>query len=141
MKLVYDTITLEGIDKTGKNLICDYISALDRKYILANRGLASYQAYNIIYGRPITEYNVSAHKHSVIVYLTVDKEDWKIRCGVTKEPAIDFEYHSKIFLKTIDNLWKAGFHVIKINTSEDTPYEAAKKILKEVDALNEINPD
>ena len=122
-------ISFEGIDKSGKELVGKYVNILGKyKYVLMDRGLLS----NITYARMNNrnyEYNLDAYTNWVIVYLTVDKEDWKVRCKLANEPEIDYDLHMKEFNRTAIELDKAGIPIFVYNTSVYTPYSIAKDII------------
>lgn len=132
-----DTIFIDGIDKTGKDLICKYCDLLDkRKYSFISRGILSNIAYSKIYHR---EYNYLFHHNSneLQVFLTVNYQDWKIRCKINDEPKIDFKNNNKIFNDTIleyEN--KTGDKVLKFCSSEMTPYKIALEIIKYIEIKN-----
>lgn len=81
------------------------------------------------------DYDMSTQKNIVNVLLTVDKEDWLIRCKNTGEKVIDYEKHTAEFNKVFNDLQNAGYKVLQYNTSTMTPYQIAKDI---VDIVNSI---
>ena len=81
------------------------------------------------------QYDMSTQKNIVNVLLTVDKEDWLIRCKNTGETVIDYEKHTTEFRKVFNDLQNAGYEVLLYNTSAMTPYQIAKDI---VEMLNKI---
>ena len=123
-------ISCEGIDKSGKEIIGKYINILGKyKYVLMDRGLLS----NITYARMNYrdyEYNLDSYTNWIIVYLIVDKEDWKVRCKLANEPEIDYDLHMKEFNRTAFELDKAGIPIFVYNTSVYTPYSIAKDIIR-----------
>lgn len=130
---------VDGIDKTGKDLICTYISELsNHKYLVKPRGIISMMAYSKIYNRDYT-YDLEKEKDVLNVLLTVDYEDWKIRCKLNKEKDVnddDYEYHSRIFKDYYDLLKFHRVPTLTYNTSEITPYNIAKNIVKALDVIN-----
>lgn len=122
-------ISFEGIDKAGKELVGKYVNILGNyKYVLMDRGLLS----NITYARMNKrnyEYNLAAYTNWIIVYLTVDKADWEVRCALAHEPAINYEQHMSEFNATAMELDKAGIPILVYNTSTYTPYAIAKDII------------
>lgn len=139
-KIDYYKIVIDGIDKTGKDLIKSYIWYLGKKkYLCYARGLISEIAYANLYGREL-EYiaNKRAEEKTIYVYLTVNKEDWEIRCKTTNEPTILFETNCEIFEDTVKDLQKKGIikHFLTFNTSDIPPYRVAQAIVAYADELN-----
>ena len=90
-------ISVEGIDKTGKELIRKYLDILGKhKYVLMDRGIISNVAYAKLWHRSYS-YELSVFKDWLFVYLTTDKEDWEVRCKLTNEPKIDYDLNKSIF--------------------------------------------
>lgn len=137
-------IFIDGIDKTGKDVISDYITRLSEfKYEVKVRGVVSHLTYNAIFDRNInygnTEELFADYKNSLYVYLTCDKEDWVIRCKATSEPLIHYKMHKRMF----DSYWseykKSGNLSLEFNTSKKTPYQIAKEVIEFLDAYNEVH--
>ena len=55
----------------------------------------------------------------MFVRLTVDKEDWKIRCKVHNEPPMpeSFDFMLKAYDVVFDEFRKKGFQTMTFNTS------------------------
>ena len=122
-------ISVEGIDKTGKELIRKYLDILGKhKYVLMDRGIISNVAYAKLWHRPYS-YELSVFKDWLFVYLTTDKEDWEVRCKLTNEPKIDYDLNKSIFDETVNEFVKLGFQTLTFNTSQMTPYSIAKAII------------
>ena len=136
-KFKIDTIILEGVDKTGKDTLVQYIDKIcNHKYAVYQRGNISNNAYAKIFNRKIYNYNMY---HNVLyVLLTADIEDLKIRFKITNEPNIDIKTHLEVFEDTFTEMTK-GCYTVKYNTSELTPYKIAKSIVDLVDNINEQN--
>lgn len=137
-KLKKYVIVLDGIDKTGKDTILRYIFELsNKKYICIARGLQSMIAYNNIFNRPF-EYDFEKERNgpAVNIYLTVNEEDWKIRCKLTGEPKIDFYEHSTAFSKAARLMNKNKIPIYSFNTSLDSPFVIAQRIISIVDSIN-----
>lgn len=139
-KLKYYTVVFEGIDKTGKDSLARYIDELCGHWMcLPRRGIVSNVAYANLYGRDVPEYDFSQHEHEVYVLLRcTDKTDWKMRCKLTHEPPIDYEKNVKAF----EDAW-AWFKdkrddklCLEFDTSEMTPIQIAKEIVKHIQDLN-----
>lgn len=124
-------IEIEGVDKTGKDLIVGYVDRLsNRRYVVNARGLLSMMVYSDIYGR---NYDYSKeledNKNTLVVYLKADIEDLQIRHKLSNEPKIDIERDMKVFDDYIEVFENKGMKVLKFNTSVQTPYSVAKAIL------------
>ena len=130
---------IDGIDKTGKDLICTYVSELsNHKYLVKPRGIISMMAYSKIYNREYV-YDLEKEKDVLNVLLTVNYEDWKVRCKLNKEKDVtndDYDYHSSTFKSYYDLLKHHDFPTLIYNTSELTPYNIAKDIVKHLDMMN-----
>ena len=132
----YYSICIDGIDKTGKDTLLGFIDQLsNHKYIINVRGMMSQIAYADLYKRDFN-YDLVPQQHILNVLLTVDYDDWKTRCKLTREPAIDYESNCKVFEDAYSTLEKAGLPVVKYNTTVMTPYMIAKCILAVMDNLN-----
>lgn len=135
-KIKYYKIFLDGIDKTGKDIIANYVDRLsNRKYIVKPRGIVSMIVYSKIFNR---EYEYDIKEEDVVnVLLMVEKDDWEIRCKLTNEELIDYETHSKCFIKEFNSL--DCVHKLAFNTSKETPYSIAKEIIKYMEKINKEN--
>lgn len=132
-KMKYYTIFLDGIDKTGKDTIRQYVWQLNKALNVFCRGYVSLEAYNrkfdrnVVYEKP--------YKNALYVLLCVNKEDWAIRCKITNEPAIDYDKDSKLFEEVFASLGN-DYKKLEFNTSCFTPYQIAKAIVETVAELN-----
>lgn len=133
-KMKYYTVVLDGIDKCGKDTIASYIWRLDKRLNIAVRAWPSLYVYAKKFKRNV-KYELP-YRNALYVYLTVDKEDWNIRCNITNEPKIDYDNDTKLFDKAFNILDNNGYNIIQANTSELTAYEIAKGI---VDAIYKLN--
>lgn len=135
----YFSICIDGIDKTGKDTLLGFIDRLsNHKYIINVRGMLSQMAYAELYNRDFN-YDLSTQEHILNVLLTADKEDWEVRCKLTKEPKIDYESNVEVFEKAYKKLIDVGLPVVKYNTTENTPYQIAKNIIDTMDFLEKTN--
>lgn len=135
MKLKVDTVILEGIDKTGKDTIQQYIYRFHKgKYAVYNRGNISNAAYDKIYNRNEC-FESDLPLNFLYVLLTVEPHDLKIRCEITSEPKQDFERHSIIF-KEVFYEKTEGHHRLEFNTTQVTPYNIAKQIIEYLESVN-----
>jgi len=136
-KLKYYTIVLDGIDKTGKDLIAFYISELsEKRYLVYSRGIISMIAYSNLYKRDYS-YEVSQQKNIVNVLLAVDEEDWNIRCKYTNEPKINYDENIMAFENAEKILiTEHNLKILNYNTSKITPYNIAKDIIRYMNIIN-----
>lgn len=120
-------IQIDGVDKTGKDLISTYVAYLsNHKYVVYPRGLISQEAYSNIYERDY-EYDINDYKNTVFIYLFAEVEDLKVRHKMTHEPKIDIERDLQMFNKVAK---KYASKVYSFNTSEMTAYHIAKCIIE-----------
>ena len=137
--LKYYTIFIDGIDKCGKDLISQYVIKLSNfRYIVNGRGILSQIAYNHLYNRQ-TEYDLTQQSNFVNVLLDVDENDWKIRCNITNETSIDYLSNKKAFDYAYSVMSMFDYPLFRLNTSDCSPYNTAKTIVKLVDSLNNTN--
>ena len=133
-----DTIILEGIDKTGKDTLVQYIDRVcNHRYAIYQRGNISNIAYERIFNRQPQQYKYNMYRHALYVLLTADLEDLKIRFKLSNEPYTDIERDSIAFKTTFDDLTD-GYYTAEYNTSEMTAYQIAKDIVSKVDQINNI---
>lgn len=132
----YYSMTLEGIDKVGKNLILRYIDIIsEQKYVIHSRGLMSMLAYTKRYGR---KYKHNYKKENMLyVLLDVDYDDWLIRCKINNEPKVNYDKDVAYFELTYKEFIKNGIDVVRYNTSKMTPYQIALEVIKEMEKRNE----
>ena len=128
---MYTRIDIEGVDKTGKDTICQYVNILSNyKYIINTRGILSQIVYDELYNRD-NDYDrcIYDNDHTLIVYLTGKVEDLDVRFKLTKEPRIPIQTHLDVFNKVRNRLRDSGIKVLEYDTSEYTPYTIAKDII------------
>ncbi len=131
----YYKVVLEGIDKTGKDLIKEYIRKLSKgKYTSTARGVMSLIAYADLYKRNY-KYDLESEKNTLHVLLTVDKEDWEVRCALEKEPPINYTENILTFNKAKEFMLSNGIKVVSFNTSVTTPYKIALNIIEILNSL------
>lgn len=131
----YYNIFIDGIDKSGKDLISYYVIHLSNfKYVVNGRGILSQLAYAKLCNRDAT-YDLTQQKDVLNIYLEVNKEDWLLRCKKTNEQTIDYEKNIAAFKYAIDIVNQSS-NVIIFNTSQETPYSIAKHIVNYADTLN-----
>ena len=133
---MFTNICIEGIDKSGKGIVAEYIKRLsNHKYTVFDRGIISEITYSNMFNRNY-KFDIEPYKKFVFVYLTVQKEDWDIRCKLTNENKIDFYENLDNFNKTVCQLKNNGFHIIDFSTTEKTPYTIAIEVIKLMEKLN-----
>lgn len=134
MKVPGYIIEIEGIDKTGKDLVKAYITLLsDYKYIVQSRGLLSNMVYAEKYGR---DYDYSLVYRPIVVYLDVDEEDRRVRCILTSEPNINADADKRLFNKYKTELRESGITIYEFNTTHQTPYQIATQVLELIEKGN-----
>ena len=136
--MIKNRITIDGVDKTGKDLLLQYVVRLsNHKYVIQARGILTQIAYSKIYGRPY-KYDLKLYKEDIIFYLTGDLEDLQVRHKITNEPKIDIERDMKVFDETAHKLADNGITVVKVDTTHNTQYENAKAIIKYLENKDNI---
>lgn len=135
----FTNICIDGIDKSGKNIVAEYIKQLsNHKYTVFDRGVISEITYSRLFGRNQT-FDIAPYKRFVFINLLVDEEDWKIRCKMTNEPKIDYVKNVEAFNETISQFKQNEYIVLKFNTSQLTPYAIAKAVIKFMEEMNQPN--
>jgi hypothetical protein len=90
-------VILEGIDKTGKDLIARYIHHVGgKRYLVQVRGPVSMRAYSKKDNRDY-EYDASQFKNALHILLTATKLDWELRCKLSNEAPITYRYDTMLF--------------------------------------------
>lgn len=152
MKFKVFNVEFDGIDKAGKDSIMAQIfSAAPNKYIPKARGLLSQIAYTKLYNRDY-EYTVTDGylENTLFVYLTVDYEDWKIRCDISHEfeknkfrsdmdGELNYSSNSAAFdyaYDVVKDKLQDKRQIMKFNTSEVTPYKIIKAVVQRLEELN-----
>lgn len=131
--MIRTRVQIDGVDKTGKDTLVKYITRMsNHKYVIQARGIVSQIAYSKIYGRNY-KYDLRNYENDVIILLTGDIEDLKIRHKITNEPKIDIERDLKVFGEVAEDLYRKGLTVYQANTSQLTPYEIAQRVIKAVE--------
>lgn len=129
-------IEIEGIDKTGKNLLQEYIVKLSNyKYIVHPRGILSALVYSNKYQR---NYDYEFDYKPIIVYLDVDEPDRQIRCEINNEPAISALMDRILFEQSLEQLQQEGYTILKYNTSVMTPYAIAKDVISKIENKDDM---
>lgn len=147
-------VEFDGIDKAGKDSIMHQIFAVaPNKYIPKSRGLLSQIAYSKLYNRDsiydVTEGYIA---NTLFVLLTVDEDDWNVRCKLTgeheknkarsdMEGAVVYKSNSEVFTYAYNYLVekfgdKYGNHFMLFNTSQTTPINIIKEVVARLEELN-----
>lgn len=134
----YYELEIDGVDKVGKDLLTKYIALLsNHKYSINCRGIITQIAYSIKYNRGY-EYDLeSLSKNKVFVLLNATVEDIKIRCKITNEPEFTIEKDLELFYKIYSKLKDENYITLCFDTSKQTPYQIASKIIEYMELLNE----
>lgn len=134
----YYCVSIDGIDKAGKGIIIKYLAKISNYTLnIFDRGIITNIVWNKMLDRNI-DYELDFWKNTLFVRLNVDKEDWKIRCAINNEPEmpISYEEMTKMYNDEFDRFKEMGFNMMSINTSEMTPYIAAKEIYRVLLEMN-----
>jgi len=132
----YYEVEIDGVDKTGKDLLTSYLALLsNHRFSINTRGIITQIAYSRKYNRNY-EYNLSSlSKNKIIILLTAEVEDLKVRCKITNEKEFSIKEDLKLFDDIANELLSQGFKVYKFNTSFETPYEIIKRVISLIDCL------
>ncbi len=133
-------IEVEGLDKCGKDTLVGYLDYMSGRTIpICSRGLMSTIAYANIFDRYIDGKRINdmieANKETLIIYLTADLEDLKIRFKMSNEPEIDTLEHEKGFVYA-KRMLSCHLYFLEFNTSKWTPFEIAKSVIKFLEEEN-----
>lgn len=157
MKKKYKVFNIEfdGADKVGKDSIMRQIfSIAPNQYIPKTRGIISQLAFSKMFNRD-TEYLYTDGylENTLFVLLTVDEDDWKVRCDLTHEHEnnkkrndVDGEIKYKASMEAFDYAYNyikdnapesiREKHFMKFNTSETTPIKIIKAVVERLEELN-----
>ena len=134
-KLKIFTVVIDGIDKAGKDTLAGYVWRMDKRLNVFVRGWPSLVVYANKFNRNV-EYALP-YKDALYVHLRVSPDDWKIRCEMTNEPAIDYKKDDDAFYEAFQTLINNGYHTRRYNTSLNSMYEIANDIICQLRLLNE----
>lgn len=145
-------IEFDGIDKSGKDSIMHQIfSIAPNKYIPKARGLISQIAYSKLFNRDYNYLVTDGYlQNTLFVLLTVDEDDWNVRCELTHEhennakrtdveSKIKYYESSEAFLYAFNEISKMNIdkrQLMTFNTSKMTPYEIIIEVVKRLEELN-----
>lgn len=123
-------ICIEGIDKTGKDLLKQYIVQMtNHKHTVISRGLMSGIVYSKLANRNF-DYALQDWQHCLFVYLTAEKDDLAIRCKLSNEPKRDFDKDKQYFDDIVCKLRQHNMNVVEFNSSRETPYSIALQVIE-----------
>lgn len=133
------TVVFEGIDRCGKTTMRYFLGKMSNHTLITyDRGIITNVAWNKMLGRKF-EYDLDMWKNTLFVHLTVDKDDWEIRCKLTNEDPINYDEHTKMYVDAFKEFNDNGFHVRTYNTSEMTHKQISEDILEYLNSLNGLN--
>lgn len=130
-------IEVEGCDRCGKDTLVGYLDYLSNRQIpVGSRGLLSTLVYNDIYNRFMSTERqkemIEGNKETLIVVLSANIEDIRIRCKMSHEQEIDIMRDLSKFYEYGNKLQELGLKVLFYNTTEKTPYRIANDILDKI---------
>jgi len=132
-KLKFYTVFLDGIDKCGKDTIKKYVWQLDKRLNVFCRGWPSLVVYAKKFERNC-EYELP-YKNALYVHITVDKDDWQIRCNIHNEPTINYLTDSNMFNEAFAILKENEYNVVEYNSTNMTAYQIAQHIVDVIHRL------
>lgn len=123
-------ISVEGIDKTGKSTLLKYLRIMSAFDLVVNdRGPVSNMALAKLSGFD-RNYDLSSFKNWTFIYLTCNKEDWRVRCAITDEKPVPYDAYLKAWNESVSEVENAGAKVLRYDTSKMTPYMIAKTVIE-----------
>ena len=134
----YYVVSLDGCDKTGKTSLVQYLARLSNFTLnILDRGPITNIVWNKIQNRDVV-YDLDMWKSTLFVRLTVNIEDWKIRCKVHNEPPMPESFHfmTNAYDIVFEEFRQKGFQTMTFNTSQMTQWEISNAIIKKLDELN-----
>ena len=134
----YYVVSLDGCDKTGKTSLVQYLARLSSYTLnILDRGPITNIVWNRIQNRDVV-YDLDMWKSTLFVRLTVNIEDWKIRCKVHNEPPMPESFHfmTNAYDTVFEEFRQKGFQTMTFNTSQMTQWEISNAIIKKLDELN-----
>lgn len=127
-------IEIEGMDRTGKDTLANYISLMTNyAYTINIRGILTQLVYNDKFSRNNT---YMLPYCPFIIFLDVNNVDHAVRCVASKEPKINIDKDREVYYKYIEQLESFGIKVLKYNTSEMTPYMIAKDVIEQLNKID-----
>ena len=146
-------VEFDGIDKSGKDSIMKQIfSYAPNKYIPKARGLLSQIAYSKLFNRDAEYLFTEGYvQNTLFVYLTVDEDDWNVRCDLSHEHELNksrSDVESEIKYKSSTQAFDYAYELLKskmpqysdhfmtFNTSQTTPIQIIKQVAAKLEQLN-----
>lgn len=127
-------IEIEGMDKTGKNTLAEYLGLMaNYAYTINVRGILTQLVYNDKFGRNNT---YALPYRPFIVFLDVDNVDHAVRCVAAGEPKININKDRDVYYKYIKKFKELSITVLTYNTSEMTPYMIAKDVIEQLSKID-----
>lgn len=131
-KYKYWNIEIDGPDKVGKTLLCQYITQLSNyRFATHARGYMTQVAYARKFERPYLY--TKPDTNTIFIMLTTSQEEHDIRCAITHEPKIDYAKDRILFEEIYDELVNDGYKCLRYDTSYMTFYQIALSIIKNID--------
>jgi len=133
-------VILDGVDKTGKDTIKDYlVKQSDGKILVIVRSFISQIVYSRIYKRNINESffiekmrNLHHDGNYTFFYLTTRKDELIKRFKKNNEQDLDIKHidsHFKVFNDVLNKIDDAGIYINHIDTTDKTPDETTRDII------------
>ena len=134
-------VEIEGLDQTGKDTLMKYIDYMsNRTIVVKTRGMMSNLVYADLFGRYLDTNYVNqlfeANKETLIIYLTADLEDLKIRHKIAKHESIDYLKHELAFNQVKRQILGTDILFYEFNTSKQTPYQIAQMVMTIIEEEN-----
>lgn len=125
----FNMISIDGIDKSGKGILFQYLKHMNNyQYALLDRGPISNYMFAKLYNREFN-FDLSSFSNVLFIVLSVKYEDWLIRCKMSNEPKIDYDLHCRLYKNAIKDFESSGCTVLQYNTTQKTPFNIAKDVI------------
>lgn len=136
-------VEIEGLDRTGKDTLAGYIDYMsNRTMVVKTRGVLSNLAFGTVFDRHIPEKRVQqmieGNKDTLIVFLTANLDDWKIRMEMSHHPEVNDIGHTVAFTYWKQQLRQGGIKILEYNTTDETPYRIAEKVMTIIEEENKL---
>ena len=121
-------IEIDGVDKSGKNLLVNYIALLtNHTYVIYARGILSQLVYEN--EKEVFKSMRKDNSNTIVIHLWGNLKDLEIRHKISNEPTINILEHRNEFFNMQKLLLDNGIFVFNYNTSNMTPFQIAKDII------------
>ena len=136
-------VEIEGLDRTGKDTLAGYIDYMsNRTMVVKTRGVLSNLVFGTVFDRHIPEKRIEqmieGNMDTLIVFLTANLDDWKIRMKMSKHPEINDNDHTEAFTYWKNTLREKGIKILEYNTTDETPYRIAEKVMAIIEEENKL---